>query len=185
MEFQICQQLPKDWIIFNEAEFAKPASKNILLDRSIGIEVPVQIKSTWLCICYFNPKHDDTDRPNPITVMNPTCDYDILYKAMDLLSKWIPKGAEWLPGCVSMDTVKVIECQRSSRYDSGIHVSLGVIYMAKYGKPEGRRLDNAACKALRVRYFDSLFRSKQVAAHKASVKAFETGIWDTNEIYCD
>ncbi|KAI8944641.1 hypothetical protein F4801DRAFT_599454 [Xylaria longipes] len=66
--------------------------------------------------------------------------------------------------------VQQVDSQGATETDSGTHIIIDAIAMAKTGKPESRILNEQVCKGLRIKYFLCLINDLQETANKEAMK---------------
>ncbi|KAI1136570.1 hypothetical protein F5Y05DRAFT_414830 [Hypoxylon sp. FL0543] len=164
----LCQGLSDDWCVLGEVETRQVASENMLLHDYKGVVIPLRIFGAWTLFFYTNPTRSKVTYP--MKFIDPTNSVLRFTAATRLLTKWIPVQGDWVPDNVDLRSIRRIASQVASLEDSGIHVILHAIAMAKTGRPESRPLGVGMCKAIRLRYFVNLLNEMQTAVTKASAK---------------
>ncbi|KAI1425565.1 hypothetical protein F5Y12DRAFT_795742 [Xylaria sp. FL1777] len=167
VEYLIRQQLPREWAVIGREDISHPASRELLLCDHQGIMIPLCIDGAWTLFCYTNPARIDIDYL--IKFVNPTKSCRRYDEALNMLSAWIPKRGPWIPNGLKLRSVKVVDSQGTDEKDSGIHIILDAIAMARTGKPEARPLNAQVCKGLRIKYFVHLLNELQEAVNKEAM----------------
>ncbi|KAI0541339.1 hypothetical protein GGR58DRAFT_456727, partial [Xylaria digitata] len=170
VEHLIRQNLPHEWEVIGKEDISQPASKEVLLCDYQGIMIPLLIDNGWTLFCYTNPIRSKTDCL--IKFINPTKSYERHQAAMNLLSAWIPKNGPWIPNGLKLRLVKLVKSQGTDENDSGIHIILNAIAMARTGNAEQRSLSKQVCKGLRIKYFVHLLHELQEVVNKEAEKKF-------------
>ncbi|KAF2965428.1 hypothetical protein GQX73_g8121 [Xylaria multiplex] len=168
VEHLIRQNLPREWAVIGKEDISQPANKELLLCDYQGVMIPLLIDNGWSLFCYTNPIKSETDYL--IKFINPTKSYERHQAALNLLSAWIPRNGPWIPNGLKLRLVKVIKSQCTDENDSGIHVILNAIAMARTGKPELRSLSKQVCKGLRIKYFVHFLHELQEVVNKEATK---------------
>ncbi|OTA96662.1 hypothetical protein M434DRAFT_27534 [Hypoxylon sp. CO27-5] len=172
MRHLLRQELPDDWCVLSRNETRQVADENMLLHDYRGIVIPLCLSHGWTFLFYANPMR--CPDAYPLQFVDPNLcfggDLSRFLEAKDLVSRWIPEDAAWVPRRVNEHEVKLASSQAASRLDSGIHVIVNAIAMAKTGEPESRALNARMCKAIRARYFVILLNDMRTAIEKATKK---------------
>ncbi|KAI0435934.1 hypothetical protein F4803DRAFT_573330 [Xylaria telfairii] len=168
VEYLIRQQLPHEWVVLGREDIFQPATKELLLCDYQGIIIPLCIDNGWTLFCYTNPIRSETDYF--IKFINPTKSNLRHHAALEALSAWIPKEGPWIPRGLDVQLVQPVDSQSATEIDSGIHIIIEAIAMAKTGKPESRPLNEQVCKGLRIKYFSHLLNKLQESANKEAMK---------------
>ncbi|OTA57875.1 hypothetical protein K449DRAFT_385938 [Hypoxylon sp. EC38] len=172
IRYLLRQELPDNWCVLSQNDILQVADENMLLHDYRGIVIPLCLSNGWTFLFYTNP----TSCPDayPLQFVDPNLcfsgDLSRFLKAKDLVSRWIPKDAAWVPEEINEHQIKLASSQGASRLDSGIHVILNAIAMAKTGESESRELNARMCKAIRARYFVILLNDMRTAIEKATKK---------------
>ncbi|KAH8163183.1 hypothetical protein CIB48_g5080 [Xylaria polymorpha] len=168
VEYLIRQQLPREWAVLGKEDISRPASRELLLHDYQGIIIPLCIDNGWTLFCYTNPTHSEID--HLIKFTNPTKSDTRHHAALEIFSAWIPKDGPWVPRGLDLQLVQPVDSQSATETDSGIHIIIDAIAMAKTGKPESRPLNEQVCKGLRIKYFSHLLNELQETANKEAMK---------------
>ncbi|KAI0485416.1 hypothetical protein F4859DRAFT_511614 [Xylaria cf. heliscus] len=168
IEYLIRQELPREWEVLGKGDLSRPATKELLLCDYQGIIIPLLIDHGWTLVCYTNPIRSDVDYL--IKFIDPTQSNKRYLEVAKMISTWIPKDAPWVPRGLGSELVQRIDSQSAARINSGIHIIIEAIAMAKTGKPESRPLNKQVCKGLRIKYFVHLLNQLQETANKEAVK---------------
>ncbi|KAI1748535.1 hypothetical protein F4782DRAFT_534367 [Xylaria castorea] len=168
VEHLIRQQLPREWTVLGREDISHPATKELLLRDNQGIMIPLFIDNGWTLFCYRNPIRSEVDYL--IKCISPSGNHRRHNAASKMLSTWIPRDAPWIPQGLKLRLIELVHSQSATETDSGIHIIVNAIAMAKTGKPESRPLNEQICKGLRIKYFVHLLNELQEAVNKAGMK---------------
>ncbi|KAI0451796.1 hypothetical protein F5B21DRAFT_362397 [Xylaria acuta] len=168
VEYLIQQQLPRGWAVLGREDISHPATKELLLCDYQGIMIPLCIDNGWVLVCYTNPVRSEADYF--IQFINPTWSYERYLVASKMIAAWIPRNAPWIPQQLKWQSVQPVDSRNASETDSGIHIIIDAIAMAKTGKPESRLLNEQICKGLRIKYFVLLLNALQETVNKGATK---------------
>ncbi|KAI1737159.1 hypothetical protein F4680DRAFT_468369 [Xylaria scruposa] len=160
--------LPHEWKVLGKEDISHPATKELLLCDYQGIMIPLFVHNGWTLFCYTNPIRSEVT--SLIKCINPSGSLERQNAASEILSPWFPTDATWVPQGLKSRLIEQVPSQAATEIDSGIHVVIEAIAMAKTGKPESRLLNEQVCKGLRVKYFVQLLNEMQEAANKAAMK---------------
>ncbi|KAI1766539.1 hypothetical protein GGR53DRAFT_485706, partial [Hypoxylon sp. FL1150] len=150
----IRQELPYGWRLLKREETCKTADKAMLLDDFDGYIIPLCIDGGWCLVCYVNPMRSETT--HPITFIDPRKSKQRHTRVLDLLADWISRDQGWVPKEIDAQSTKVVDVQTTRKQESGIHVILHAVSMAKAGQPECRPMNEKMCRDFRVRHFVTL-----------------------------
>ncbi|KAI1354134.1 hypothetical protein F5Y01DRAFT_274234, partial [Xylaria sp. FL0043] len=165
VEYLIHKQLPRNWKIVGREGLRNAASKDLLLCDYVGIVIPLCIDGGWTLLCYSNPVYLQEDECL-LKFVNPTKNSSRCHAALKTIESWIPTDRPWIPNGLRLDLVKEMSSQQATEEDSGIHIIVEAISMARTGKPESRPLNEQICKGLRIKYFVELLNEVQEVVNK-------------------
>ncbi|KAI0809390.1 hypothetical protein GGR55DRAFT_649785 [Xylaria sp. FL0064] len=165
VEYLIQKRLPRNWKIVGQKGLHNTASKDLLLCDYVGILIPLCIDGGWTLLCYSNPVYLQDD-DCILKLVNPTKKGSRCHAALKLIEGWIPKDQPWIPNGLRLDLVTEVNSQQATEEDSGMHIILEALSMARTGKPESRPLNEQVCKGLRIKYFVELLNELQEVVNK-------------------